>query len=268
MRKSVTPFANFEAFAQRLIEGSWRQLFGGHLEPLDVVTRLAHAMEDGREGINAPDFYQVYLNSDDHEQIMTTHPELPEQLSLTVSAMAAQAGLDLRRQPKVTIRAELTLPRREVQITASHEPYGEGATAVRTRSEDMVLSILREIDAFLIVEGRHVPLDRPVVTIGRRADNDIVLESQSVSRQHAQLRWRYGRFVIYDLGSRAGTTVNGQAVTEWALQPGDIIVINHSSLIYGEGNEAESRRRHRPVDEDAGEQTLVMQRPTRPNRPD
>ena len=51
-------------------------------------------------------------------------------------------------------------------------------------------------------------------------------------------------------------------------QPGDIIVINHSSLIYGEGNEAESRRRHRPVDEDAGEQTLVMQRPTRPNRPD
>ena len=266
MRNS-SPFANFEAFAQRLIEGSWRQLFGSHLEPLDVATKLAHAIEDGKEKDQAPDHYQVFLNQTDYEQLLARHPSLADELAGTVVAMAQQAGLSLLRQPRVLIRPELTIARRAIQISASHEPYGGHETAVRARTEDVVLSILREIDAFVVVEGRHISLDRPVITIGRRADNDIVLEAPAVSRQHAQLRWRYGRFVIYDLGSRAGTIVNGQAITEWALQPGDIIVLNNISLIYGEGNEAGSRRRLRPVDEDAGEQTLVMQRTTKPNQP-
>src|SRR4030065_271660 len=56
--------------------------------------------------------------------------------------------------------------------------------------------------AFLILDnGQHFPLDRPVINIGRRIDNQIVLEDQHVSRTHAQLRVRDGRFVLFDLGS-------------------------------------------------------------------
>src|SRR4030067_989406 len=48
--------------------------------------------------------------------------------------------------------------------------------------------------AFLILDnGQHFPLDRPGINIGRRIDNQIVLEDQHVSRTHAQLRVRDGR---------------------------------------------------------------------------
>jgi pSer/pThr/pTyr-binding forkhead associated (FHA) protein len=80
-----------------------------------------------------------------------------------------------------------------------------------------------------------VALNRPVLTLGRRAENDIVLPVSSVSREHAQIRWRFGRFVIYDLGSRAGTLVNGEPVSECVLHPGDIVTLSTVKLVYGEG---------------------------------
>ena len=85
------------------------------------------------------------------------------------------------------------------------------------------------------------------MTLGRRSDCDIVLDSRSVSRRHAQLRWRFGRFIIYDLGSRAGTLVNEQPITEFALRPGDVIELAETSLIYGEEKSADSTTP--PIDE-------------------
>jgi pSer/pThr/pTyr-binding forkhead associated (FHA) protein len=127
------------------------------------------------------------------------------------------------------------------------------------------------VDAFLIVQGRrHAPLDRPVITLGRRADNDIVIDSPAVSRQHAQLRWRYGRVILYDLGSRAGTLVNGSPITEAVLQPGDLISLSDVTLIYGEGLADENGRRPRtsqadqettPMDRNALQEQAARQRP-------
>jgi pSer/pThr/pTyr-binding forkhead associated (FHA) protein len=99
-----------------------------------------------------------------------------------------------------------------------------------------------------------LPLDAPLVSIGRRIDNDIVLDSSAVSRHHAQIRWRYGRFVLYDVGGRGSTAVNGQSVTEYVLQAGDVIALSNVSIIYGEGLEKRSRR----STGDSTDQTLLM----------
>jgi pSer/pThr/pTyr-binding forkhead associated (FHA) protein len=68
-----------------------------------------------------------------------------------------------------------------------------------------------------------MPIGEAVVTIGRSLDNDIVLDDEHVSRCHAQLRRRYGQYVLYDLGSGGGTTVNGRPVREAPLRHGDVI---------------------------------------------
>ncbi len=89
--------------------------------------------------------------------------------------------------------------------------------------------------AFLVVEGQRVfRLTKPLITIGRLPDNDLVLVDRHVSRRHAQLRLRDGRYVISDLGSTAGTWVNGRAVVEHVLQPGDVISLATVELAYGE----------------------------------
>jgi hypothetical protein len=92
--------------------------------------------------------------------------------------------------------------------------------------------------AFLIVNGRrHVTLSRPVVNIGRQLDNHLVLDDTLVSRRHAQLRARDGQYLLTDLGSKHGLRVNNIAVREWVLQPGDVVRMGNTELIYGDDRE-------------------------------
>ena len=63
---------------------------------------------------------------------------------------------------------------------------------------------------------------RPVLTIGRRSDCDLVLDDATVSRVHAVLMLFTNRWFIDDRGSTNGTRVNGRRV--WGsteLRPGD-----------------------------------------------
>ncbi|MGO9320127.1 MAG: FHA domain-containing protein [Solirubrobacteraceae bacterium] len=57
--------------------------------------------------------------------------------------------------------------------------------------------------------------------IGRGPDCDIGLHDATVSRRHARLVFRDGAWVIQDLASRNGITVNGKHVGRCQLQPGD-----------------------------------------------
>lgn len=59
-----------------------------------------------------------------------------------------------------------------------------------------------------------IPLQGDSAILGRHPDCDVVLESGSVSRQHARL-WKVGeKYYIEDLRSRNGTFVNGRAVVD------------------------------------------------------
>jgi phosphoserine phosphatase RsbU/P len=61
--------------------------------------------------------------------------------------------------------------------------------------------------------GQSLSLDSPATVLGRHPTCDIVLESPSVSRQHARITNIDGKFYIEDLHSRNGTYVNGHLLT-------------------------------------------------------
>lgn len=61
------------------------------------------------------------------------------------------------------------------------------------------------------------------LVMGRSQDSDIVLPSNHVSRQHAELIYISEKLHVRDLGSSNGTFVNRKKVTETALRPGDEI---------------------------------------------
>ena len=91
--------------------------------------------------------------------------------------------------------------------------------------------------AFLIVDGkRAVSLERPVTTIGRKSDNHIVIKNQHVSRYHAQIRNIKGRYLVMDLESTVGTSVNGKKVSQAFLREGDVISVGGTPLIFGVGD--------------------------------
>jgi serine/threonine-protein kinase len=53
--------------------------------------------------------------------------------------------------------------------------------------------------------GKLCPLDKPAMTLGRRSDQDIILEEATVSGAHAVARWQSGSWVVEDCDSTNGT---------------------------------------------------------------
>lgn len=91
-----------------------------------------------------------------------------------------------------------------------------------------------EPDGVLVGEGTEHPLRQPL-SIGRDADNEIVLAGSTVSRHHAVLTFVEERWVIEDRGSANGTFVNGERVPFGSTHPlrhGDRIGIGRSRLVF------------------------------------
>jgi Nif-specific regulatory protein len=71
-----------------------------------------------------------------------------------------------------------------------------------------------------------------MLTIGRHSSNHLQLDDDRVSRTHARLVCRGGRWHIEDGGSRNGTFVNSQPVTQSVLESGDLIRIGERLVLF------------------------------------
>ena len=82
--------------------------------------------------------------------------------------------------------------------------------------------------------GRHYPLRRSRVVLGRGEGADVVIPHREISRAHAQIEaLRWGKESIYrlsDLGSTNQVFVNGQRIERHVLGPGDKIQLGDAVL--------------------------------------
>ena len=95
------------------------------------------------------------------------------------------------------------------------------------------------------LRGQTFQLDKDVLTIGRKDGMDIVLKDGSVSGFHAELFRSEAdgkvTFTLRDHDSTNGTRVNNQPITEYVLQPSDLITFGNVEVLFdsersGSGN--------------------------------
>jgi two-component system response regulator AtoC len=99
--------------------------------------------------------------------------------------------------------------------------------------------IVRYPDRSSVVE---IP-DKGEATIGRGSESSVIIEEARVSRRHASLRWRDGDLLVEDLGSRNGTTLNGQTLHSEirTLRGGDSIRVGgHEIMVAIQGTAPEN----------------------------
>jgi diguanylate cyclase (GGDEF)-like protein len=108
----------------------------------------------------------------------------------------------------------------------------------------------RGVDCLVIIHapthahlGKRFALDRPLLNIGRGRDNDIVLQSDCVSRRHATLERRGNDMYAVDLTSTNGTFVNdgAKSITAQRLVPGDQLRIGNTIFKYLCGSDVEAQ---------------------------
>jgi anti-anti-sigma factor len=82
-------------------------------------------------------------------------------------------------------------------------------------------------------DGREYAIPPDGLLIGRRADAGVPLDDAEVSRRHAEVRYRAGRYFVADLGSSNGTLLNGQAIEgEVPLADGDVVQVGAAHLTF------------------------------------
>ena len=229
-------FTQLENHLQTLIEGSTALLFPAVTQRelkqqlLDLL--LAGVREDGLVRKSAPNLY-----------ILSVHPSFAAELKKQVDILdgltqflvdAARTNyLDFLGPPLIQVVEDASLPRQKVVVAAQfHLEHLSQTVDIGYLSLDP--SPVPE-NAFLIIDGMQTYcLERSVVNIGRRPDNQLVIDDPRVSRLHAQLRVVRGYFMIFDLNTTGGTLVNGQRVRQWMLSPGDVISLAGVPLVYGQ----------------------------------
>jgi pSer/pThr/pTyr-binding forkhead associated (FHA) protein len=84
---------------------------------------------------------------------------------------------------------------------------------------------------------QEIILDKELTTIGRKPDNDIIIDNQAVSGHHAQIKAEGNEVMLEDLSSLNGTYVNSQKVSKTELFNDDVILIGvHTLHVFSDKN--------------------------------
>jgi len=78
----------------------------------------------------------------------------------------------------------------------------------------------------------EIPIEKEILTIGRRTDNDLCLDNLAISGYHSQISTVLDDCFLEDLGSTNGTFVNSEIIKKHALKDGDIIDIGNHRIKY------------------------------------
>jgi hypothetical protein len=233
----VNPLSHLENLAERLVEGTFARMLGARLQPIEVARHIARAMEDGQvispQGeVVVPNAYLVCMHPDDLDALDSYQDALRGELERYVVGLARAAEATMPGRPRVYLQANPAVRLRRVRVQARLvSPRARGASQRQvdvTHTQELPLQRApvepQGAPRFTLYDGyRRMPISEAVITVGRSLDNDIILDDRRVSRRHAQLRRRYGQYVVYDLDSSGGTTVNGKPIREAVLEPGDIL---------------------------------------------
>jgi hypothetical protein len=232
-----------EARLQALIEVRLVSVLPGFQVEDLVVQKLASALksnivEDSDGTKLVPNVFTLIINSNSSERWQ--QPKLLDTMINSLMIVGEEAGLKFSSSPTISIVQNSQQDKDTVDVVASHQLEAaaetRGMTPANKNIDSEDLAAFPQ-NAFLIVDGVKVfPLTKSVINIGRRLDNQLVIDDPRISRNHAQLRAIKGRYVIFDLNSTGGTFVNGQRTSQSVMYPGDVISLAGVPLVFGQDN--------------------------------
>ena len=111
--------------------------------------------------------------------------------------------------------------------------------SLRVTPKIMALITVRILDG--PDRGREFHQIATPVTIGREEGNLILLNDRRVSRHHVKIHESGHDVLMTDLQSTNGTKINGETVRVWHLQPGDLITVGRSLLLFGSTSDIAER---------------------------
>jgi hypothetical protein len=228
-----------------LVEGTFSRAFRSEVRPVEIARKLAREMEDHKamsvSRTYVPNEYRVFLSPRDRERFTDYEDALAAELGGYLLEHARRERLSLLSRPVIEFETdgrlglgEFGIQTRVVQPPGEpEEPAPEPADSGRTMVYSTAGRVAEPLEeraraheqtAVVIVDGRRVVIGAGGAVLGRSRQSDIVVADGNVSRRHAEIRPRGGSWVLTDLGSTNGSTINGRPLQgPEVLKPGDEI---------------------------------------------
>ncbi len=248
-----------EDLASRIIEGWTARLFGARLQPVQIAKRLIRSLES-RQTISlsktfVPNSFVVSLSPSDFAQFEPYRRSLERDLAEAVLGAARERNFTLLAYPSVELERDEDTRPGDVRVScALVDASGEEVAADEWTLGAVEAGHTMVLDREALLRGRpraagrawlevrqadprRVDLYAGPLAIGRAPENDLVLDDRRVSRRHAEVRLRLGRYTLHDLGSTNGTFVNGRRVAEIVLGDADRISLGGVELVFRHGED-------------------------------
>ncbi len=208
----------FEHRLERLVEGTFSKAFRSGVEPVEIGRKIVRAVDAGRTlGVTGravvPNDVVVYLSPSDLEQFHAYVDVLARDLAEATRAHAKEEGYSFVGPVSVTLAEDEGLRTGDVDV-AAQIAEGEGG----------------RVGSLALPGGGRLALGDEPAVIGRLPDCAITLNDPRVSRHHAEVRPYGDGFLVADLGSMNGTSVNGAAIREQQLADGDTITVGSTAI--------------------------------------
>ncbi len=236
-----------------LVEGTFSRAFRSEVRPVEIARKLAREMEEHKSfsvsRTYVPNEYRVFLSPRDRERFADYEEALVGELAGYLLEHARRERLALLSRPVIEFETDERLGLGEFGIQtrvvqpeeeAPDEPASEqsGRTMVYSTAgrvaeplEERARS--RAQTALLLIDGKRMVVGPAGVTLGRSRQCDVVLDDANVSREHAEIRPRGGAWVLTDLGSTNGSSLNGRRIDRpEVIKPGDELEFGTSTVIF------------------------------------
>ncbi|MEO8626266.1 MAG: FhaA domain-containing protein [Candidatus Limnocylindrales bacterium] len=260
------PLTAVERFFERLFERPAARLFQEPVERVQIQRAIERTIESERavhdRRAYVPAHYRVLLNTADAAALDGDLAKLTQDLADQVRLYARAHDYVLQARPFVEVIKSSAVASGDMRVYADRSPAPEKKPPTALPAP-VQLAVAGDADAHeaadaevdvvpggtavfavprpnspraqLAVRTSGQPVSRinlrpGTIRLGRALDNDIVLPDDKVSRHHGQIGMRLGMLVYTDLGSTNGSFLNGAAVTEIALGPGDVLQVGGSTI--------------------------------------
>ena len=177
----------------------------------------------------APGAYSIHINPSTLESWNLTN-EWKEKLIDVLEAIAVEEEIFFESPLSVEFIKDSEIQSGDLEVMISTQPTVLDDTVSIPVSKQ---TKQRDKNALLkIGESTSFILSKPVINIGRRSDNHLILSDPRVSRKHVQIRLSDGKYLLCDLNSTGGTFVNGERIAQRILQIGDVISLSGFTMIF------------------------------------
>jgi hypothetical protein len=234
-----------------LVEGTFTRAFRSEVRPVEIARKLAREMEEHKaysvSRTYVPNEYRVFLSPRDRQRFADYEEALAAELGGYLLEHARRERLAMLSKPVIEFETDRRLGLGEfgiqTRVVQPQEDQAEPApdpNAGRTMIYSTANRVAEPLEqrardrhetALLIVDGKRLVVGPAGVTIGRSRQCDVVLNDANVSRQHAEIRPRGGSWVLSDLGSTNGSSLNGRRIEgPEVVKAGDEVEVGTSKI--------------------------------------